>query len=151
MHKELIERREFGESLNSSHFGTTTGDISRSLSMHEVVENGKIEQLESLITRGADVNAKDREYSTPLHWAAMAGKADMAKMLLRNGAQVNAKNAFFETPLHWAENREIARLLVSHGAHVDAMDTWSTTPADWAKAEGDPELYQFLGTELKRG
>lgn len=39
----------------------------------------------------ANVNAKDRDGTTPLHLAATLNNLEMVKLLLSNGANVNAE------------------------------------------------------------
>ena len=61
---------------------------------------GSLANLELLISKGADVNAKNRRSSTPLHWAIH----DQAKvrLLLSKGAEVNARQAQGRTPIFLA-------------------------------------------------
>jgi ankyrin repeat protein len=58
---------------------------------------------ELLITRGAEVNVKANDGSTPLHLAAVSGHTQVAKLLLTRGAEVNAKDDYYQTPLKVAE------------------------------------------------
>src|SRR5262247_4745473 len=64
-------------------------DEGGSTALHHAAGYGPLDNLQSLIDKGADVNAKNRHGSTPLHWAIH----DEAKvrLLLSNGANVNAK------------------------------------------------------------
>lgn len=71
--------------------------------------------VEALISRGANVNAKDNSLFTPLHWAATEGHGDVISLLLKNNADVNATNKEGKTPLHLAAekgNSEIVGLLL---------------------------------------
>jgi len=49
--------------------------------------------VSELISKGADVNAKDEDGMTPLHWAASQGHKDIAELLIAKGADVNAKTS----------------------------------------------------------
>jgi ankyrin repeat protein len=73
-----------------------------------------------LITNGANVNAVDRNNSTPLHLASGSGITEIAEILVENGANVNAVNISGLTPLQAAEMngaKEIMELLIKHGGH----------------------------------
>jgi ankyrin repeat protein len=73
---------------------------------------------ELLLTKAADVNAKNAGGRTPLHWASWNGNRKMAELLLARGADVNAKNKNGTTPLFQAISKghtEVADLLRKHG------------------------------------
>src|SRR4030095_12670857 len=63
-------------------------DAGDSTPLHHAAGYGPIDNLQLLLDKGADVNAKNRRRSTPLHWAIH----DEAKvrLLVSNGANVNA-------------------------------------------------------------
>ena len=69
-----------------------------------------------LIEKGADVNMKSRDGSTPLHSAAFLGRTEIAELLIQKGADVSSKNYRGETPLDvsmvdWETTKFIAELL----------------------------------------
>ncbi len=104
------------------------------LSLHEAAAVGDIEQVKSLISKGADVNAMDdRLDATPMHFAAYRGQRQVVELLIANGANVNAKNKWDRTPLHGAIDRgrtEIVELLRKHGAKVEiSVGAAKTKPA----------------------
>jgi len=41
---------------------------------------------------GADINAKDKNGTTPLHFACQFGQTEMVLALIDRGADINAKN-----------------------------------------------------------
>ncbi|MFH1115295.1 MAG: ankyrin repeat domain-containing protein [Pseudomonadota bacterium] len=53
-------------------------------------ETGSLEQVKSLLAKGADVNAKTRLGITVLMAAVRTGNLDLVKFLVDNGADVNA-------------------------------------------------------------
>jgi len=53
-----------------------------------------------LLSKGADVNARDKYLFTPLHYAADEELLSMMQILLDYGADVNAKGGDGDTPLH---------------------------------------------------
>ena len=75
---------------------------------------------ELLLSKRADVSARDNDGSTPLHWAAAMGHRDVVTLLLARGADVNAKDNRSATPLHWAiarDHKDVAETLHQHGGH----------------------------------
>src|SRR4030081_3604177 len=56
-------------------------------------------QIESLLAKGADPNAKTPEGSPILSIAALHGDEDTVRVLVRHGANVNAASPWGRTPL----------------------------------------------------
>lgn len=59
-----------------------------------------------IVTKGIDVNIKDKNKKTPLHLALMNGHADVVESLVRNGANVNIKDDYRVTPSSLAIQRD---------------------------------------------
>ena len=86
---------------------------------------GLVPNARMLLERGADVNERDGEGSTPLHRAARAANAEMAVMLLEHGADVNARDNEGRTPLFdavSAPHLETVDILLEHGADILARN-----------------------------
>lgn len=87
-----------------------------------------------LIAKGADVNARANDNSTPLHLAAINGQSGMCAFLVSHGAQVDARDDKNWTPLHYAclfplpGTSESVRYLLGGGSDVNAKDNMGCTP-----------------------
>ena len=128
--------------------------------LYESVTGGHKDIADLLISKGADVNAKEaKNRITALHWAAWRGRKEIAELLIAKGANLNAKNNDGGTPLHnaaWKGHVEIAKLLIVKNADVNAKDVEGQTPLDWAEEEKQKETADLLskhggktGEELK--
>lgn len=76
----------------------------------------RLEVLNILIKKGANVNIRDKNGWAPLH---QTSNLEAAKLLIDNGADVNIKNNYGITPLHIREhfkNTEMVEFLKRNGA-----------------------------------
>jgi len=118
-------------------------------SLHQAAADGDIEQVKSLISKGADVNEKDPGGKTALHCASEKGHTEVAKLLISQGAYVNAIG-WKMTPLHFAAmsgDKKTVELLLSKGADINAKDRYGRTPlfeAMKSSAAGCKEVVKFL-------
>ena len=60
--------------------------------LHQAAYIGSTDMVLFLLSKGADVNAKNKIGSTALMYAALKGNTETVKVLLEQGANVNAKN-----------------------------------------------------------
>ena len=109
------------------------------------------EYIRSLISEGADVNAKDSDRNAPLTIAAGFGRssAEIIQILLDAGADVNAKgflrNSPLESALMYDNAPEIVELLLENGADVNAKGLSDCTPLmTAAEFSSNPEIVQLL-------
>lgn len=78
------------------------------MSLHDLCRRGQLSQVESLLERGADVNAI-LHGETPLHVACSSGHPNIVRLLIRYGATVGHKaieatkrgNKLRSTPLRY--------------------------------------------------
>jgi len=129
--KQMIERIQEAKKVKSLHEAATKGDIAGA---------------KWLISKGADVNARDKDDMTPLHHATEYGRKKVAELLIVKGADVNAKDRWIWTPLHyacWKNHKDMAELLISKGADLNAKGD-EGTPLRVAVDNGHKDVVEFL-------
>jgi ankyrin repeat protein len=121
-------------------------DSGGSTALHHAAGYGPIDNLQLLIEKGADVNAKNRRSSTPLHWA-IHDEAKV-KLLLASGANVNARQGQGRTPLFLAamlgNGVSTMSLLLTRGADPNLASLNGQTPLMLTSARGYIEGMQLL-------
>ena len=119
----------------------------------------------ALVNRGADVDARNVDQSTPLHEACGNGHMELAMALVDRGADVDARNEDESTPLHYACRKgdmELAMALAKKGANVFVVNIlgdkpqctpamidlfnrlWYTTPLMKAMLDRDMDRFEAL-------
>src|SRR5262249_42042450 len=113
-------------------------DAGGSTALHHAAGYGPLDNLQSLIDKGADVNAQNRRGSPPVHWAMH--DEPKARLMPAKGANVKARQAQGRTPLYLAamlgDGVPTLRLLLSKGADPNLAAVNGQTPLMMA-ARGD--------------
>ncbi len=115
----------------------------------KAVKNGDAAMVQTLLSKGANVNARDEWTNTVLAWAVMNDDLDCATALLEKGADVNIKSFRKLSPLHLATNNgnpRMVKLLLANGADVNAEDAYRWTALMNAIYLGSIELVDILLT-----
>ncbi|XP_059909991.1 histone-lysine N-methyltransferase EHMT1a isoform X2 [Gadus macrocephalus] len=86
-----------------------------------------------LVTKGADVNIRDKEENVCLHWAALSGCEDVAQNLLDARSYLHAANIHGDTPLHIAARQnhlECVMLFLARSGDVTLRNRDGETALD---------------------
>ena len=68
----------------------SASDIASYTGLHLAAHEGRVDEIDRLITAGADLNARDRAGRTPAHVAAFASHDNAVAALAKGGADMNA-------------------------------------------------------------
>lgn len=109
---------------------------------------------ELLITRGAQINSKNKNGHAPLHLAIWHGHTETANNLIARGADLSAVDKNGWTPLHMAarfNNKEVMNALIKKGAVIRALTTDENLTARGLALKWDHrELAELLDTQDKK-
>ncbi len=92
--------------------------------LHGAAEKGPLELVKLLVSKGAKVNAVDKEFSMPLAKAVQADNLEIAQFLLEQGVDktINHADTEFQTAIFKARSAKMAQLLIANGANVSDRD-----------------------------
>ena len=105
------------------------------------------DQINAILNKGANVDARDENQKTPLHRACGEGHMEVAMALVDRGADVDARDEAQATPLHDAcvkGHINVVNKLLDMGADVNARDLAEMTPLHWACINGNMEVPMAL-------
>jgi ankyrin repeat protein len=118
------------------------------LSLIEAVQKKKVNRLQQLLERGADVNVGEEKGGwTPLHNAVQQGSEDMVELLLRYGANPHQRKKNGATPFITAGQEghvNLLQIFLSKGADVNECDFNGFTAFMEAACQGNVEALRFL-------
>jgi len=122
-----------------SETSTTQQDTERlNKALAWAVIDGNLDVVKSTLSRGADINAKDKHGWTPLFHAVKHGEMEIASYLLENGAEVNLISVLGTTPLRLASaegNIDMVKLLLAKGADTNLTGDHGNSPLHRAAEE----------------
>jgi hypothetical protein len=116
------------------------------------VHLGSIVEVQSLLDRGADIDARDRDGQTALMLAAMEGAGELTAFLIDRGASLDHTAKYGLSALMLAVIRghlEVVRRLTSAGADVNILGTGAPGFAgkkalDLAIERSEPAMIEIL-------
>eukprot|EP01117_Protostelium_nocturnum_P010683 TRINITY_DN3846_c0_g1_i1.p1 TRINITY_DN3846_c0_g1~~TRINITY_DN3846_c0_g1_i1.p1 ORF type:complete len:119 (-),score=51.98 TRINITY_DN3846_c0_g1_i1:232-588(-) len=100
--KEFVEKEKLS---------VKTTDGNQRTPLHWAADFNQVSVIEYLLSKGADVNAKDKYGITPLLAAVYEDKANAVKVLLANKADASVKGPDGQTAKERADTAEIKKLL----------------------------------------
>jgi ankyrin repeat protein len=110
--------------------------------LHHAADTGNIEIAKVLLSKGADIEARNGDGLTPLHMAVASGRPKMVRFLLGQGADIEATNEQGDTPLlwgalmgDWVTSHEAIKVLIQRGANLQARN-WDGLNAMELAGEG---------------
>ncbi len=128
--------------------------ISGQSALHMVTLRRDLTWMTFLISKGANVNARDVQGVTPLVAASNIGFIEGIELLIEKGARVDEGNSAGETPLISAVHRRdigLMRILLRAGADPDRADNSGRSARDYALLDGgrSSQLVQEIVTHAK--
>ncbi|KAJ4426037.1 hypothetical protein ANN_27664 [Periplaneta americana] len=108
---------------------------------------GRLETVNMLVGKGANVNADDACKQTPLYYAISGCHAEVVKFLIENGANVKVCDKDGDSVIFTAllsGNLDILRLLIDKGADVDACNKLSKSLIFTAVERGNEDIVRLL-------
>jgi len=148
---ELLSKHKSGEIESELAEPTQPSKLSEATeALFGAVMDGDANQVKLYLSKGADVNAKDRQTWTPLHVAIWEGHKAIAEELIAKSADVNVKDKRGYTPLHLAAIKgrsDAAGLLIDKGANVNVKNPAGQTPLHLSADYGHKEIVEMLITK----
>lgn len=106
-------------------------DAEGSKPLHVAVDKDQAGMMETLLTAGVNIEAKNNWGRTPLHQAIISNRRDCLDILLKNNADINATDARGMSPLHWAAKTghlDVIGMLLDKGADRYGYDLEGNQP-----------------------
>eukprot|EP00042_Codosiga_hollandica_P042006 m.379791 g.379791 ORF g.379791 m.379791 type:complete len:344 (-) comp56220_c0_seq9:126-1157(-) len=100
---------------------------------------GRVDDCEELLRRGAETNCFNEAGQTPLHFAAWNGHLSVLQLLFKYGAGRDVLNKEGQAPLHvaaWQGQTDAVRLLLDAGADVSCCTKDGQSPLHLAAFQG---------------
>ena len=149
---ERVKRKRDSEVVTSSN-NAEVEDVSnkrRRVSQPKLnlrAAEGDINEVKYILSKGSDVESKDKWGNTPLHYAAFNGHFEIVEMLLEHGAQIEFKGNGNATPLNLACQKGHLRVvehLINKGANLEAYDDEGWRPLHTAVSTGHLDIVRYL-------
>ena len=114
----------------------------------ELCLKGRLDEVQSALARGKDVNDKDSTGATALMCAVRGSRNSIVKLLLEQpGVKINEKITWRWTALHYAvlyNNPKVARMLLLHPTMDSANAKDNDTAVMLAVVQGHKEVLREI-------
>ncbi|XP_031345955.1 ankyrin-1-like isoform X2 [Photinus pyralis] len=172
----MEQEAEIRASITGLHVAASVGDLSLARSslaeglsvnceikyyrytpLYFAIKNNRLEMVNFLIARGADLKHKVQKGFMPLSYACQEGHLDIVNTLIAHGADLNTKSDDLYTPLHLAAgggHLDTINVLVKNGSDVNAASRARTRPLHHAVQSGNLEVIKTLishGSDINAG
>lgn len=128
-------------------FSDTSGLAMNETSLHAAAARGDVAGIATLLSKGAEIDARDRAGATALLVATHGNQIAAAKALIDAGADVNAKDNINDSAYLYAGARghlEILKMTLSHGADLKSTNCYGGTALIPASERGHVETVRTL-------
>jgi ankyrin repeat protein len=113
----------------------------------DAAASGNIARVQTLITRGANINETNRKGLTPLMWAICAKQTQTAQKLVDLGANINIQDKYGYSALSYAilyGNVEMVNYLVGKGADLKQKDSNNYSYLHIASSQNKSDIVEIL-------
>ncbi len=124
--------------------------------LHAAVKRGLEPVFDYILSKGADVNAKDGRGMTPAWYAVTQKRPALLRKLIARGADLSIKDKVSGDNMIFAAasagNAEVFSILLDNGFKSDEKKPWGQTPLDYAAQAGSIEIVKLIagrGVDLK--
>ena len=111
--------------------------------LHTAATAGSKDMVELLVTKGADVNAEDREGGTPLWYAKGKNHTDVVELLNKYGARSDMPVQALLDAVRDGKSEQV-KSLIEKGANMNTRDYQGRTPLHLAAAKGYTDIAELL-------
>jgi ankyrin repeat protein len=115
--------------------------------LHAAAARGAVETMDTLLSEGVAIDARDVTGATALLIATHGNHVDAARVLIEAGANVNAKDDIGDSPYLYAGARgylEILKMTLAHGADLESTNRFGGTALIPAAERGHVETVRTL-------